>query len=296
MIDVGIVGLDSSHPEAFAERLADRPEARVAAVWDDGDVRDDEYVHGFCERYGAERVDDVEAMVDVVDAAMVLAVNWDRHRELAVPFLRADVPTLVDKPLAGTVGDVNAIGEAAGDTPLFGGSAVPFHPEIDSLPVGVADRSLYCAGYDDPFYYGVHLVDTVRLLADADWTAVAPVDGPGTTVEVAFENGAAATLRLDGPADDPSFGVLDVGDETRICSVGTAQSDFDGMYDGFLDGFLAAVAGEREDAPRLVDGARLLLALGAATEHGTRVTPDSPALQSAHADGGAFVADYSPYY
>ena len=295
-MDVGIVGLDSSHPEAFAERLAERSGVRVAAAWDGGAVRDDEYTEAFRERYGAEAFDDPAEMVDAVDAAMVLTVDWDSHRELAVPFLDAGVATFVDKPLAGTVRDVDAIGEAAAGATLFGGSAVPFHPAVTELPVGLPDRSLYCAGYDDPFYYGVHLVDTARLLAGTDWRAVDPIAGTGTAVEVRFANGTSATLRLDGSTEDPSFGVLDVGERTVTCSVGTAEAEFDRMYSAFLDAFLAAVAGDRSDGRRLIDGARLLLAVEAAVERGRRVTPDCEALAEVHADGGAFLADYSPYY
>lgn len=296
MLDVGIVGLDTSHPEAFAERLDSHNEATVSAVWDGGDVRTPEYTEKFCKRFGAKQYDELSGVCDAIDAAMILTANWDTHRSLVVPFLEIGVPTLIDKPLAGRLKDVEAIADAANDTPLFGGSAVPFHPSIAELPVEYPNRTIYCAGYGDPFYYGVHIVDTVRLLAGADWSAVEPSGGPGTTVEIRFRNDTWATCRLDGPTENAAFGVLDVADRTRARQVSGDERALSVMYDRFIDGFLAVARGERDDDERLIDGARLLLAVRAALESNGRITPTSRALCEVSADGDAFLADYEPYY
>lgn len=296
MLDIGIVGLDTSHPEAFAERLNGQNEATVSAVWDGGDVRTAEYTEEFCERFGAERYDEPTGMGDALDAVMVLSANWDIHRSLAVPFLEAGVPTLIDKPLAGRLRDVEAIADAAEGTPLFGGSAVPFHPSIAELPVDQSNRTLHCAGYGDPFYYGVHIVDMARLLAGTDWYAVEPGNGPGTTVEIRFRNDAWATCRFDGASEDAAFGVLDVADRTRARQVRGDENTLSAMYDRFIEVFLAVARGERDDSARLIDGARLLLAVRAALETNTRTTPTSRALRQVSADGDAFLADYAPYY
>lgn len=295
MIDVGLVGLDSSHPEAFAEQIANTEGATVACVWDGGAVRSPEYSTSFCDRYDATLYDDVHDVVDEVDAAMVLTVNWDTHRRLAIPFLERGVPTLVDKPVAGRLDDVEAIADAANGTPLFGGSAIPFHPSLAEFPRGAAGRTLYCAGYNDPFYYGVHLTDALRRFVDADWTAAEPRSGPGVVVDVRFENGTRATLRLDGPQDDPAFGFLDVGDRTRTTRIGNDGSSYTEMYGRYLDAFLETVRGDRDDSGLIVDGARLLLAVNAALETGDVVGRESDALEAFHADGEAFLSEYAPY-
>lgn len=296
VINVGIVGLDTSHPEAFAEYLQSAENANVAAVWDGGDVRSGDYAESFCDRFDATLYGDSTKLTDAVDAAMVLTANWDSHARLVVPFLKADVPTFVDKPLAGRLRDVEAIAEAVGDTPLFGGSAIPFHPALDALPVGVADRTLFCAGYNDPFYYGVHLADTARRLAGSDWSSVALVSDPGVTVAVEFENGTRAELRLDGSQEDSTFAFLDVEDETRTASIDSDATSRERMYGQFLDAFLDAVRGDRDDSRRILDGARLLLAIHAALDADDVVTPESDSLRQFHADGDAFLADYAPYY
>ena len=295
MIRVGIVGLDTSHPAEFAEYLAEHDDATIEAIWDGGAVRSAEHRDAFGEQYGASVHHDPAAMTDVVDAAVVLTVDWDTHRRLAVPFLDAGVPTLIDKPIAGRLDDIDAIAAAAGDTPVAGGSALPFHPAVSSLPVDRPGRTLYCAGYDDPFYYGAHLTDIARHLAGSDWRAVDPARGPGEAVGVEFENGTLAILQLDGPRDEGTFGVLDVSDRTRTCTV-TGDTGYDAMYGRFLDRFIDTVRGRRDDGNRLLDGARLLLAVTAALDGDTTVTPDSDALRHASADGAAFLDGYAPYY
>jgi hypothetical protein len=295
VIQVGIVGLDTSHPAAFADYLSDRDDATVAAVWDGGAVRSADYRDSFREQYDAVVYDDVRVMVDAVDAAMVLTVNWDTHRRLAVPFLEAGVPTFVDKPIAGRFDDVAAIAAAAADTPLSGGSAIPFHLAVASFPVDWPHRTLYCVGYDDPFYYGSHLVDTVRLLAGSDWQAVDPTSGPEGTVDLTFENGTTATVRLDGPSEDATFGILDVSDRTRACTI-EGDDGYETMYGRFLNRFLATARGDGDDSDRLLDGANLLLAISVALDGGRRVAPGDEALGRIHVDGDRFLDDYSPYY
>lgn len=296
MIDVGIVGLDTSHPEAFAEKLHRMEVANVKAVWDGGDVRTEDYAESFSEQFGATLYDDPHNLIDVVDAAMILTVNWDTHADLAIPFLETDVPTFIDKPLAGCLRDVRRIAESTGNTPIFGGSSVPYHPSLGDFPTAESDRTLYCAGYNDPFYYGVHLVNTVRRFVGADWTSAAPASGPGTVADIEFENGTRATIRFDGSQEDSAYAILDVSDQTRTIRIDGNADAHEKMYDRFIDAFLEVVRGDRDESDRLVDGARLLLAIHAAFESDQVVTPESEKLRNFHADGEAFLADYAPYY
>lgn len=296
MIEVGVLGLDTSHAASFADVLSDADHATVSAVWDSGDVREDEYVRSFCEEYGARRYEAPDAMVGAVDAAMVLTVDWETHVPLAETFLDAGVPTLVDKPLAGCLDALDRLAAVASGTPLFGGSAVPFYADFAALPRGGTDRTLYAAGYNDFFYYRVHLTDTVRFLADSQWKAVEPTAGPGTTIRVTFSNGTHAVARYDGSRDDGVFGILDVTDRTRTVEVPSNETTLLELYDHYVGAFLDAVEGRRDDTTRVLDAARLALAVEAALDDGRRVTPDSDALEDVRVDADPFVADYEPYY
>ncbi|WP_436925629.1 Gfo/Idh/MocA family protein [Halosimplex amylolyticum] len=299
MIEVGVLGLDTSHPEKFASLLADRDDATVAAVWDSGEVRDDAYADSFCANHGATRYADPQAMIDAVDAAMVLAVDWSLHRSMAVPFLEAGVPTMIDKPLAGSTGDVAAISAAAerSGAPLFGGSAVPFHPAIAKLGEMNAD-TVFCSGFGDPFYYGAHLIDTVRVLIDADWSRIEPLDSDGQVAAVQFEDGSTVTFDFDGSETDGTFAFLSVGERTDTVTIESTAAELERMYGPFLDGFLAAARGRRDDRRRLIDGARLLLGVQVAFEEARTVPPDEIEARSAAMtiDSSPFLANYEPYY
>lgn len=296
MPDIGIVGLDTSHAEAFAGAIDEHPSARLAAVWDGGDVRDAAYERTFCEEYGARSYEEPFGMTDAVDAVMILTVDWDSHRSLAVPFLECDVPTLIDKPIAGRVADVEAIRNVANGTALFGGSAVPYHPDIRTLSDAGIDGSLYCVGYDDPFYYGAHLVDTICLLVDAGWACVTPADDPGLTADVVFEDGTLATLRLDGSGDDDRFAFLGIGDRAAGVDIGGTRTEMEQMYRSYLETFLAVVDGEVDVTRRLLDAAELGVALQAALRRDRPITPGCAVLADYHVDAQPFLDDYRPYY
>lgn len=294
MVDIGIVGLDTSHPETFARSIEEHETASISAVWDGGDVRDEAYVREFCETHGATRCETIEDMVPLVDAAMVLTVNWDTHAELATAFLDTGVPTLIDKPVAGRLADIDTLSSAAESTPLFGGSAIPYHPSLNALSTADTRESLYCVGYNDPFYYGAHVVHTVRHLAGADWNSVTPAADPGLSVDILFENGTYATVRLDGvpPYDGGGFGFLSTGDRTDSVLVDGDSDDRKRMYDSFVDAFVRHVRKDAHGSPPVLDGACLLLAVHAALDADRPVMPESPELRAYHADGMAFMEEY----
>lgn len=296
MVDIGIIGLDTSHGEAFAETLTERTVADIVGVWDGGDVRSDSYTRSFCKRYEARRYDDPHEMSDDIDAVMILTVNWDTHRELAVPFLERDVPTMVDKPIAGNLADIRAIEDAADGTPFFGGSAVPYHSAIQSFDPGTDDRSLHCVGYDDPFYYGVHLVDTVCKIIDEDWATVSPSATPGQTVDVVFEDGTYANLRLDSPGGEQQFAFLSVGNQSTVVEVRSDPADMDDMYRTYIDSFLDVVAGKRDSNARPLDAAKLLVGVHTALDNGRPITPDCQLLSEQVIEGKPFLEEYAPYY
>lgn len=293
---IGVLGLDTSHAASFADVIIERDDAAITAVWDGGQSREDAYVESFCKEYDARRFDDPFDMVDAVDAAMVLPVDWEQHVPLARPFLSADVPTLIDKPLAGSLSHIDQLAELAEGTQLFGGSAVPFHPYLESLPRNSPDRSLYAAGYNDFFYYRVHLSDTIRGLAGEDWTSVEPTSEPGTTIRITFQNGTHALARYDGGRMDSAFGVLDVAEQVQTVEVPSDEETLAELYRPYIDTFLDVVAGRRDETNRVIDSGRLALAVEAALETESRITPDAHALNDIRVDSTEFVADYQPYY
>jgi len=296
MINIGIVGLDTSHSESFAEVLAERTAVDIVGVWDSGDVRTSSYVDSFCERYEAHRYDDPHEMCDDIDAVMILTVNWDTHCELAVPFLERGVPTMVDKPIAGNLEDIKTIEDAAGGTPFFGGSAVPYHSAVQSLEPNGDDQSLYCIGYDDPFYYGAHLVDTVCNIVDESWVTVSASDNPGSTVDIVFKDGTYANLRLDGPGNKEQFVFLSVGNRSTVVEVGSDPTDMEDMYSTYIDTFLDIATERRVSDTRGLDAAKLLVGVHAALDSNRPIAPESQLLSEWAIEGKSILDGYEPYY
>lgn len=304
MHTIGLVGLDTSHAAAYAEVLAERDQLALHGVWDDdagrdwddNASRDVDSIESFCEQFGAVSYDSLDALVAAVDAVMILSVDWERHASLAATSLNASVPTMVDKPVVGSMQDLEHIRSSAGATPLFGGSALPYHGAIEALPRGGTNRSIFAAGYNDFFYYRVHLTDTVRHLADADWRRVEPSAHPGTTVDVTFENGVRATLRFDGNPHEGTFSFLDVADDTTVVQLGDDEGTLEEMYTNYIDRFQGVITGQRDESARLFDASSLLLAVELAIESGEEITSRSDALESVAIGSSSFVAEYEPYY
>lgn len=290
MFEIGIVGLDTSHSDTFAPLIDERGDADLSAVWDGRTVRSEADTDAFCDRFDATRYDDPEAMVTEVDAALVLTVDWGTHAAHAAPFLEAGVPTLVDKPVAGSLADVERLADAAwSGGALFGGSSIPFHPDLTDRRG--AGGSTSAVGYNDPFYYGAHAVDIVRAIAGADWDVVTPSSDPGTTVDVRFADDGHATIRLDGPPDTYEFGILNVSDDTFATTLVSEKRN--AMYEGYLDRFLQVARGEATERERVLDGAKLLLGVHAALETDRPVTPTCRTLHEFEAESAAFVAEYA---
>jgi hypothetical protein len=298
MIEIGILGLDTSHPGKFAEIFAADDRTTVTAVWDGGDVRDAEYCEQFCTEYDAARYDRPDAMRGEIDAAVVTTVDWNTHRELAEPFLRGGTPVLIDKPVAGSAADVEAIADAArtGNASLFGGSAVPFHPQFEDLKTAAQNRTAYCVGYNHPFYYGTHLVDTLRRTVDSNWVAIEPNCAPGASVNVTFADGSYASLQFDGADADETFAFIVTDDQyTHSIAIKSNADELRRMYWSFLDAFINCIETGRDDRGRLVDAATLLLGVQATLETGETITSDHEALDTLEVNGSAFLAQYQPY-
>lgn len=294
MKSIGMLGLGTSHSNTFADVLEERDDAALVAVWDGDNIRGDDHIQEFTETYDVSVYADPTDMVDEVDGAMVLCANWDEHVPVAKPFLEAGVPTLLDKPLAGRLNDLATLETLIGDTPLVGGSAVAYHEKLQDIWASENADTVYCVGYNDPFYYGAHLVDIARTIAGSSWQSVKPTGEPGETVEVIFTNGTSASLRLDGPGPDTpdnQFLVVSSGDGVAF-GIGSREGDYEQIYHDYIDNFLQTIQEGGSDSERLLDSARLLLAVNAAIEDDQIVTPKSEVLREYHADGAEFLQEY----
>ncbi len=220
-VKLGVVGIDSSHLPAFAERIHQRREAgetrcRVTHLWTDGHhdmpAGDVEQWRQQALDLGVEPAESLDAMLDAVDGVMVLSVNGHRHLEHALPSLRRGLPTYVDKPLACSLAEAKQLLAASRDgrARCYSASSLRFVVELDTLdrnaignPVAVdafgpGELNDSMAGL---FFYGVHAIELVDALLGSGVGRVSAVHTEDRDlVRLEYRDGRFASIRLERKA------------------------------------------------------------------------------------------------
>jgi predicted dehydrogenase len=146
--------------------------------------------------------------------AVTLAVPTELHHEISLPFLRAGIPVLVEKPMARTLTEADAMIDAAGraGVALAVGHTERFNPAVDAASRFLVDprfievhrlgtfpeRSL---DIDVVFDLMIHDLDVVLSIVPADVESIEAVGVPVLTgrvdianARVKFTNGCIANL------------------------------------------------------------------------------------------------------
>jgi predicted dehydrogenase len=209
---LGIVGTENSHADhyvAMANTQGRFPGLRVVALAGGDSERNRTLAAGG----GVEQVvDDPSDLIGKVDAAIVCSRNGHQHRSEAVPLLRAGIPVLVDKPLACSVDDAQAILEAAAaaGVPVTSSSALRYLPAVTRLATQLADSRpevLQVSGPADAssehgglFFYGIHSVEILfALLRSATVRDVTASSFGDLVVITAVSGSTPVVLHLDQP-------------------------------------------------------------------------------------------------
>lgn len=198
---LGLIGIDNTHADHAVRHLNKEHAlgpARVVAV--QGGTGEQ------AERLGvATHVRHPEELIGLVDAAIVMDRDGSLHRRHAEPLLKAGIPVFVDKPLATTVADAEAViaAAAAGGVPVTSYSALRWHPAV-SAPAELGEvRAVVATGpvqRDSPFggigFYGVHAVEVALHLLPVP-TAVPSVQVlPGVVLVTVAAGDAHAVVTL----------------------------------------------------------------------------------------------------
>ena len=198
---IGLVDLDTSHPENWVPILRDLGED-VAAVYDGGTVRRPEYAAEFATKFKIPIVcRTVEEMVPLVDGAILHGCNWDRHLIQAEAFLQAGRAVLIDKPIAGNLRDIHALieWEEKRGARIMGGSALRYAAECMTFlarPVeerGVPQTVFSGCAVDD-FNYGIHA-----------YAMVCGLMGPGLQGVRHLRGGSQQRIELTWPHDRSAY-------------------------------------------------------------------------------------------
>ena len=128
-LKVGVIGVGSLG-EHHAEIYSQLDSAELVGIYD----ADRNRATAIAGKYGGAVFDSVEALADSVEAASVV-VPTDRHREIAMPLLERGIHLLVEKPIAATIADAEAMVQLAQNRGVIlqVGHVERFNPVMKSL-------------------------------------------------------------------------------------------------------------------------------------------------------------------
>jgi len=185
MLRIGIVGgAGAWHARSFSEMINGYDEreasrhsfpiyrarvegARVTHIWDE-DEGQARLLANVC------RIDevatDMEGIIGEVDGVIIADDTTMEHQRRAGPFLRAGIPTMIDKPLSPDVDEAAGLVALAREhkAPLMSCSALRYAREVEEFKrtMGGLGRILtgnsICSG--DLIYYGIHALEQLYVI------------------------------------------------------------------------------------------------------------------------------------
>ena len=249
MFRIGIIGSDNSHAIAFSQ-LLNREEgyngmrvagARVTRLYGVEPERTQEVAE-------AGEIDEIvtetEHMMGDVDGIICVLRDGALHKDAVLPFLKAGLPVYVDKPLATTVADVEAMIDTAERTGVGFSSFSTLRYElgfqawisesresegeaITGISTGPGDLD---SEYSGIFFYGIHAVELMLERWGYGVREVTAVpSGRSVQAVCRYDSGLLVTLNLLH-GGRPGFRLSSFGQRgTSEHTLDTATNYRDGM-------------------------------------------------------------------
>lgn len=217
-VRIGAIGIDSSHLPEFTKRinaLNERGETRcrVTSFWSDGrhDLPTDQAAKWRAStlEMGASEAKSLDELLDNVDATMVLAVNGNRHLELARAPLKRGLPTYIDKPLTCDLKEAKQLLAAArkSNARCYSASSLRFASEVPEMDKSKLGKLVAIDAYGPGelnaamqglFFYGVHTIEMVDAIWGPGVKRVSAITMPERDlVDLDYHDGRYARLRLE---------------------------------------------------------------------------------------------------
>ncbi len=247
-IRAGIIGLDTSHVQAFTKLLntgettGDLAGIKVVAAFPGGSkdiAASRDRVDGYTKDLkgmGVEIVDSIPALLEKVDVVMLESVDGRVHLDQIRPVFAAGKPVFIDKPLAGSLADAIAIDALARRSKVawFSSSALRFCTNIPGMKhderVGeVLGCTAWSPCHLDLFWYGIHGVELLYAVMGPGCETVTRTQTDSAEVVVGtWKDGRIGTFR------GVKKGKLDYG-SIVYGSKGIVQSGGYDSYRGLLE-------------------------------------------------------------
>ncbi len=148
-------------------------------------------------------VDSMEDMIGNVDGVLLARDDPENHVAMAKPFLDANVPIFIDKPLASSTNDLAYFAEQNEKGKLFmSSSSMRYSSECRAIKTELKSLGeielATVVGKKDWVKYGVHMLEALfALLDDPKVVSVQNIGKSGQDIVlIQFENGLLATVHL----------------------------------------------------------------------------------------------------
>jgi len=220
-MNIGLIGLDTSHVERFLEVLNDAEDpnyaagARIVMGYPGGSEdfelsigRVEEYTKMLRDDFEARIVDSPEEVAESCDAVIMTAVDGRVHRTLFERIASAKKPTFIDKPFTVSAEDAEAIVQTASDhaTPVFSASSLRFEEDLVRALADDEKGAVTGAAFFGPmdiqptqpglFWYGIHTVNMLYASLGAGCRQVSATTTENHDVVVGeWEDGRIGTVR-----------------------------------------------------------------------------------------------------
>lgn len=271
MFKIGTVNIDTSHAPSFAEILLKGDEGRYTAIYNDGFRTDDE-VNTFIERFGLEkRYTDLSEMAKNIDIAFIQSCNWDDHVKQAIPFIEANVPVFIDKPIAGNLADLKTFEQLDKEGKvILGTSAMRYtyeHESFFAIPEEERGNIIHISvmvGVDE-FNYAIHAVESIMgFIGDITPISTRFIgtstvgDVPCDSYYIVFENGATACYHICKKGWQPSTALVMTSKTSFAYKI-----DSNKVYEAMLKQVCAYMAGKENKlatVKQMTDSVKIMLA------------------------------------
>jgi hypothetical protein len=244
ILNIGMVGLDTSHAPAFTRLLHEARNpfhvlgARVVKAFPGGSrvfSLSSSRVGSFTEEMrglGVKIVDSIEEMAGL-DAYFLESVDGNQHLDQFKRLAAFGKPIFIDKPLACSYSDAQAILKYAAEkeTPVMTASAIRYAEGIDgALPEGAGVFAVDAFGpmallpdYRDYFWYGIHLAELLFTFLGTGCEAVQSFHTEKIDVVIGLWSDGRIGKICGNRIGADNFGCVITSDRGNIAAQGSAE-------------------------------------------------------------------------
>jgi hypothetical protein len=245
-IRLGVIGTDTSHAVVFTRSLNDPSAAnhvsgaRVVIAYKGGspDVKEsqsrgDGYASELRNKWGVRFVDAVPDMCSAVDGILLESLDGRTHLAQMREAVKCGKPIFIDKPLASSLEDAQAMARVAADShvPWFSASSLRFSA-IQSLKREPLNGVIvWGPGPTEPHqtldlsWYGIHAAEMLYVLMGPGCSEVSRVSSDAADVITCkWKDGRIGSMRVDRPYS--KFGAVVFRSKNQVDALPDIKVDY----------------------------------------------------------------------